>query len=409
MLDFVFLASLLLLSAFFSGTETAFTSISEVDIESLRKKKPKKAKLIEKLFKNPDIFLSTVLIGNNIANLSASALTTTVAIRIAGDNYIGIATGILTLVVLIFSEIIPKRLAISHSLFIATHSARIITLFSVLFLPISKFISIVTSVFIPYRQKPDLDQEKILSALTLAKSTGVLEEYKTRMMSRIIRFNQVNLHSVMTHRKKIFSLPADMIVEEAVEIVRTVPFSRIPLYKKDTEDISLILHIKDLFLAYIDSKKNTRLSDIAGPAVFLPETTKLHVAFGKLSQAQTKMAIVLDEYGGVAGIITMEDILEEIVGDLYDENEKKEESDIIKTGNNSYRINGNTAIHDFQDFFEVEVSTDSSTVAGYLTEKSGSIPYENQEIETELGKFIIKKANKTSVELVEFIRKKRQA
>ncbi|ADN01102.1 hemolysin family protein [Spirochaeta thermophila] len=399
------LAFLLFLSAFFSGTETAFTSLSFVDIQTLKKKAPKKGHLIEKMLSQPDIFLTTVLIGNNLANLSASAFTTTLTIRLAGSTAVGLSTGVLTMVVLLFSEILPKRLAFHHNTFIALHTVRILWILSFAFRPVIWILSGITRILLPRNEQPPLTEEAILHTLSLAHSTGAIEPYKTRMMRRIIRFSEATLHTIMTHRTRIFSLPQALTVGEALPHVLARPFSRIPLYHQNPEDISGIVHLRDLLKAHAEGKADTPLFRLAVTPLFLPETMRIYNAFTALTKAQHKMAIVLDEYGGLAGLVTTEDIIEEIVGELYDENEQKEETPLRRLPHGWYKVAGKAPLYLLLETFELDLEEkpDASTVAGYLTEVRGTLPESGEVIETPLGTFKVTVRSRTSIDWVEYL------
>ena len=405
------LGTLIILSAFFSSTETAFTSLSLMQIQEIKKRHSRAGKLIEHLHNRPDSLLATVLIGNNLVNVAISVISTELTIQTFGSTALGITTGVLTLVLLIFGEIVPKQIAILNNAALARFSVRIIYALSVLFTPIIWILSSLSrliSRLSPNNPRTHLTLDGILHMVKHAETIGILENYKTRMVRSIFRFNDVSVHAIMTHRTKVFSLPQTMSLETALRAITESGFSRIPVYHKNPEHIVGIVLEKEVIKALYgpdqSDDEELTLKDLLHDPVVVPESWKIHRAFGKLKSEHLNMAIVLDEYGGLSGVITMEDLVEEIIGELYDEHEEKQGKRIVRSESGTYTIQGDTPIHLLEDILGIEIERDRSTetVGGYLAEIAESFPSTGDTIETALGTFVIDRISRKQILSVKF-------
>lgn len=399
------LIMLLALSAFFSGTETAFTSLSMIQIQQIKITHPRQGKLIEWLHNQADILLATVLIGNNLVNIGMSVLSSELTIRLFGSTALGITTGVLTLAILVFGEIIPKQTAILNNSFICIHTVRIIYLLSILFRPLIWVLSGLSSIISrlsPNNPRTHLTLDGILHMVKHAENIGILENYRTRMVKSIFRFNDVSVHAIMTHRTKVFSLPASLTISEALPLITEAGYSRIPVYGKDQEQILGIALEKDVIRALNDTERT--LKDIMMAPIVVPESWKIHRVFSKLKSERLNLAIVLDEYGGLAGIVTMEDLVEEIIGELYDENEEKEGSRITKSPSGWYTIQGDTPLHLLEDILGEDIQHDRSieTIGGYLADLAEELPNPGTAIETPSGTFTVDRISRKQILSVRF-------
>ncbi|MCF7943289.1 MAG: hemolysin family protein [Spirochaetia bacterium] len=398
---------LIFLSAVFSGTETAFTSLSIIQAKGLHSGKGKTGRLAASLIKKSDMLLSTVLIGNNLVNIAASAITTASVIQYYGNYAVGIATGILTLTVLIFAEITPKQIAIIHNETICRIMAYPIQFLIWIIFPlafiINSFSSVITRIF-SGKEKTHISQEGILHAVNIAQNQGVVEDYETTFVQNVFRFDDIDVHAIMTHRTDVFSLQADETIADVLPKVIRSGYARIPVYGESPEQIIGILLTRDLLKYSIDQNTSKCMKDIAKPPVFVPETRKAYEMFGAFKANKLHMAIVLDEYGGLSGIVTMEDVIEELFGELYDEHESGLEERILDLGNGSYRIMGDTPIQQLQDVFNFDInhSRHVGTAAGYLIEELGTIPSPGKTVTTEIGSFLVRSMRGNRIELVIF-------
>jgi CBS domain containing-hemolysin-like protein len=402
------LTLLVLLSGFFSASETAFTSLSVFQIQALKKRRPEKGKLIERLRNRSDIFLTTILIGNNIVNIAASAIMTELTIRSFGSTAVGISAGILTLVILIVGEVTPKRLAINHNIAFCAATVEIILFLSYVLRPFIYLIGAV-SFFLSRLTGPvkgqKLTLEGILHIVDLAEDSGVLENDKTRMMKSILRFSDVTVGAIMTHRTEVFSLRSDEKIGEVLERVRAERYSRIPVYEDHPENIVGVVLGKEIWGAYFDGQMDTPLREIMIPPVFFSQNMSVYRLISVLKKEKLNLVIVLDEYGGLAGIVTYEDVIEEIIGEIYDEDEEKLSEKITALPDGGYRILGDTPLYVINDVLDLEIplTRGTRTLAGYLAEITGTLPQKDEVFETEMGDFVIERILRKRIVSVRFV------
>src|SRR6056297_1127947 len=399
---------LIVLSAIFSSTETAYTSLSFIQVQSLVKHHGKGGKLVKKLSSRPDTLLTTILIGNNLVNIAASAVATQFTVRVFGNQMVGIMTGILTLIILIFAEVTPKQLAIIHSEKLALRMAYPIQVLSIVLFPFIKLIgfvsSAITRLFTP-EKKVHTSLDGILHMVHLAEREGVVENYETRMVKSVFRFNDTQVQTNMTHRTDIFSLEADLSLNSVLKDITKEGYSRIPVYDENPEYIVGILLVRDLMRYIAEGRKdNVPVRDIMTEPIFVSETRKVNELFFLFKKEKLNIAVVMDEYGGLAGIVTLEDVAEELFGELYDENEIQGWEKITPLGDNNFRITGDTSLHQIEDRFDITFAHSKyvQTLGGLLIEKIGTMPVKNQKIETPKGTFIVENLRRKRIETVLF-------
>ncbi len=395
---------LIILSAIFSATETAFTSLSIVQIQELASDHNKKGEMVKFLSKRPDILLTTILIVNNLVNIAASSLVANMTIRIFGSQALAVSTGILTLIVLIFAEVTPKQIAIVHNEAIALYMAYPVRWVSWILLPIIKLIGVISSLIthLVGGEKKKLSLDGILYMVSIAERQGVVETYETRMIKNVFRFNDTQVQAIMTHRTEVFSLEKNTSIDDALVAISEKGFSRVPVYNNDTEEIVGIVLVKSLLTNFQQGNKEKKLKDIMLKPLYISGTRKVNELFYTLKNEKLNIAIIMDEYGGLAGIVTMEDITEELFGELYDEHEKHEKDKITLLRDGRYRLMGETTIHQIEDRlgFELPTGKYAQTLAGYLVEYLGSIPVKNQYIETPFGDFIVESVKRNRINSV---------
>ena len=389
------LGSFLFLSAFFSATETAFTSLSFVTVKMMGESKSLPSRLVARLMKRQDLLLGTILLGNNLVNIAATSIATAYTIARFSDAAVTIATLAVTVIVLIFGEVTPKQVALAHNEFFAKAAAFpmsvLIPLFSPFVYSVMIFSKVITRLISWNKAKKPVSLEAILHMVSLAEDVGVVEEYENDMVKMIFRLNDIPVSSIMTHRTEVFSLDAEMTIGAARQVLKESPtFSRIPIYDKDSENIRGIVLARDILTGeYPDLK----LKSIEYNPIFVSETKKVSELFAIFKIKKLKMAVVLDEYGGLAGIVTQEDVVEEITGELYDEDEDRAQSRLIRLDENTYLLNGDLPI----DIFSGEVDADlvpsrySQTMAGYIFETLGKIPLEGESVFIPNGKLTVRK------------------
>ncbi len=402
--EIILLVVLLILSAVFSATETAFTSLSISQIQELGSDYGKKGKMVRSLSKRTDILLTTILIGNNLVNISASAIVSSLTIELFGSYFLAFSTAALTLVILIFAEVTPKQIAIIHNEKIALFMAFPIKWLSWGLLPVIKLIGFISSLMTHMvgGEKKKLSLDSILHMVSIAERQGVVETYETRMIKNVFRFNDTQVQAIMTHRTEVFSLEKNITIGEALIKISEKGFSRVPVYNEDPEEIIGIVLAKTLMANYHTGKGNLKLRDIMLKPLYISGTRKVNELFYTLKNQKLNIAIIMDEYGGLSGIVTMEDITEELFGELYDEHEQNRRDRISLLRDGSYRLMGETPVHQIEDSLGLEIpyGKNAQTVAGYLVEYLGSIPVKNQEIETPFGIFKVESIKRNRISSV---------
>lgn len=380
--EIIALTILLVFSAFFSGSETALFSISEIKIRRLVKEKKHGAKTLQRIKSNPSMLLSTILIGNNIVNIAASAIATVLAIRIFGDIGAGIAVGVLTILILIFGEIFPKSFAYNNSVRMSLIVAKPLRFFMLILWPISKFFSVMNEKL----TKPTDDgvtEEDVKIALTMGEEAGSIEKDEKLMIHNIFEFSDTNVSQIMTSRDDMVIISSDTKVIDALRIMIDKGISRLPVFEGKEEDITGIVNIKDL-LRHMDTKgeRESIKKDIK-PVLFVPETQKLDVLINELRKKDNNMAIVIDENGIIQGLVTVEDLVEEIVGEIYDETDV-EMTGIKRVNKRTIIVQGKTKLIDLKKRMGIKLTEkDINTVAGFIMDYLEKLPKKGEMLETE--------------------------
>ena len=398
----ILLVVLILLAAFFSATETAFTSLSLLQVERLAATKSARGRLVARLTGRSDLLLGTVLIGNNLANVSASALATEITIHVFGNHAVGYMTGILTLVILIVGEVTPKRFAIIYNEWISLHTVRVVTALSYLFRPIIWVVGGVSNLLTRLfgsQHRTGLTLEGLLHMVNLAENLGIVANRETRMVKNIFRFNDLPVQAIMTHRTGVFSLEMGSRIANVLSEVSARGFSRFPVYDEQPEKIEGIVNTRHIVEAVADGRTETRLREIMTKPIFVPTTRKIDELFSQLKREGCKMAIVLDEYGGLAGIVTQQDIADEILGELRDENEEIGWNKIKPLADGAYLMMGDTPIHQVNDFLGISLPHERyvQTLGGYLAEILDRFPVEHETVSVPGALFIIDKVSRNRI------------
>jgi len=407
---FILLVLLVLMSAFFSSSETALINMSKIRLKYLVKEKVKNADKLEKLYEDSNKLIGAILIGNNIVNVATSSIATIITTSRFSNAGLGISVGLTTLVILIFGEITPKNLALKNSESISLFVAPIILFLVRIFTPILFIlnnISNLLSALLGQRnddKKPTITQDELKTIVDVSNQEGVLETDETEMIQNIFEFKDLTVDDIMIQRRDIVAISADMSYDEIIDVFKNRQLSRLPIYEDTIDDIIGVLYAKDLFFTE-QSKEDFDIKTVMREPVFVNEFVKISDFFKKMQQVKTHIAIVLDEYGGVAGIVTMEDLVESIVGDIYDEYDQQDE-EVRKLKENIYVINGNSKLTEIQELLKVElVSKDYESLGGYLMDKMGKIPTQGDIYEDENFKFVISSMDKNRINKVKVIRK----
>ena len=376
------IVALLLLSAFFSGSETALFSLNILELRKLEKK-GKNVSCIKQLLSNPVQLLATILIGNIIVNITASVLATSIAIRILGNYAIGSAIGVMTLLLLLFGEVTPKSIAIENSVKFSLISAKPLLIFSKIILPLRWCLKKTTESLIPvwvkpHKREPTLTEEELKTMLDVGQKEGIVHDQEREMIRAVLEFTDTDVKEVQTPRVDIKAISMEEEQDEALQLVKEFKHSIIPVYKETIDKVLGVIYTKELFL----NQKKSFIS-LVKPVLFVPETKKIDELMEIFQKQKLKMAIAVDEHGGTAGLVTLEDILEEIFGEIYDEYETPEDR-IQELDNGMYSVSGKIAINDVNEALGINLPEEEhETLAGLLLDRLGKIPTKGESIKIE--------------------------
>jgi putative hemolysin len=383
----------LVFSALFSSVETAFTSLTVFQIESL-KKRGRGGATVERLAKKPDELIATILIGNNIVNILASVLATQWALTRWGDISLGFVTGGLTFLVLIFGEVTPKRLAIAHNEFISSALAPFLLVCTYLFKPLVLIVNFISSLVTRLFGKPtknELSMETMVQMLSIAEHMGVIDYAKGAMVKNVFRLGSTTVQAVMTHRIDVFSLDKRTTAEDACRLAMEPGVSRIPIYDGDNENIIGLVTARMAINEVLSGRGGRFLADIMSPPLYIMPTKPLSELFTLFKKKRETFAVVIDEYGGLAGVVTMRDIVEEIVGAIYDEDDDESRERVHKRSDGSFTVAGDTPLSVLAEFTAADVSSLPyvQTVSGYIAWALDRIPVPGDYVDTDIGQFTV--------------------
>lgn len=371
----------LVFSAYFSATETAFTTLNKVRVKTKADDGNKRAKLVLKLANNYDKLLSTILIGNNIVNILASSMGTLLFIEWCNGNSdlaSVLSTIVLTVLVLIFGEISPKSLAKEFPETFASFSAPIINALCIVLTPINFLFTMwkkFLNLFFKNKEDTTITDDELITMVDEAEHEGGINSQESELIKSAIEFNDLEVKDILIPRVDVVSIDIGSTEEEVAQVFLETHFSRLPVYRDTVDNVVGILHEKD-FIKQRD-EPGFSLEKVIKPAVFVVATAKISDILRQLQKAKSHMAIVSGEFGDVVGIITMEDILEELVGEIWDEHDEVL-SDITELGENEYKVVGGVAVGDFCDYFDLdEIESDSQTVGGWVMDVLGKVPEVN--------------------------------
>ena len=394
------------LSGYFSGLEVALVSIRVSKIEQMIKDKVKGAASLHKLKSNPSRMMSSVNLGNNLASIAATALATDISLKLFGDEGLAIAIGIMTFLILIFGEITPKTYCNANPTKVAIKNSRILLAFSYALFPIVWFFEIITKGMIKLTgssdMPPGLTEDEIKGIVDQGLKDKAIEKQESELVHGALNFDDIVIRSVMTSRTKMFTLNSKTILFEALPQINESGFSRIPIHGDNKDEIVGIIHVRDVLKALEDDKKKTyTLEKISRKPIFVSQEKMVSDLLKEMQGRQTHMAIVVDEFGGVEGCVTLEDLLEEIVGEIRDETDAKQE--VFKNdGQDSIITDGEIEIDIINEIFKTNLpqGDDYSKLNGLLHEKLHDIPKEGDKLELNSLRIIIEKVSKNKAEKI---------
>ncbi|AAX17538.1 MULTISPECIES: hemolysin family protein [Borrelia] len=407
MLELTIILIFIILSAIFSASETAYTSLSLIQLQDI-KKKGKLGTVVYNLAQNPSKLVTTILIGNNIANITASALTTKFVLDKYGNNALALSTGIITIIVLICSEIFPKQIAILNNESIVLSTSILLKILTIIFTPAIYVINGIVKILLSLckiKASQKMTKDSIKNMLFLAEKLGILENDDRIFMQKMLNIGEVRASEVMTHRTEVFSLSSTSQLKDKIKLIKKEGYSRIPVYKgQNREQIIGILITKDL-IEISKKKLEQNIIKFVKPAVFVQQNKRIKDILDIMRQKQKIMAIVIDEYGGFAGILTIEDIVEKIFGAIFDEYDFEEQKQLItKKDENIYLISGETTFDEIEETVGIKIQHKDyiNTIGGYIMDLLDKIPTGGEQVSTEHGEYLIEEIQNHKIKKITF-------
>ncbi len=412
-LQILTLIILLALSGVLSGSETALTAIGEWKIRELRETGQDPSGAFALLQKDKTRFITTLLIGNNVVNIAATALVTQIAINLsqslgfAESLAVGYATGVMTILVLIFGEITPKSLAVHNAVGFSRFVIRPVYALSIILYPIGLFFTwITTSILrlfgLESRDNPLLTQNELRLMLRSAEESGVIEAQEEEMIKGIIELEETVVREVMTPRVDLVAIKEEASLIELLELNKDQHYSRLPVYQEKLDNIQGIVYTRDLldYVQHPEKLATTTVKDIMTQPQYVPETVSILNLLRDMRSNKNHMAIVVDEFGGTSGLVTLEDIIEEITGEIYDETDLEEEADIVQLAENEYRVQASVHLDELSDKLDIsfdDENGDFDTLGGFITSQLGYIPQSGESHDYQDMRFTIEQADERRI------------
>lgn len=405
--EIIIMVCLVMMSAYFSATETAFSSLNRTRLKTLAEKGDKKAVLANNLSEKYDKLISTILIGNNIVNIALASMGTVVFVKHFGDIGVTLSTIVITIAVLIFGEITPKSVAKDCPEQFAMFSAPIINMLIYILTPINflfaQWKKLIAKV-LKLESSSGMSQEELLMLVEEVQQEGSIDVHEGELLKNAIEFTEREAEDILTHRTDLEAVPVTAKKDEIAKKFSETMYSRLLVYKESIDDIVGVIHQKDFYIGSGITDKS--LDEIMTPAVFVMKDEKISSLLKQLQKEKSHIAVVLDEYGGTYGIVTMEDILEELVGEIWDEHD---EVDVMfkSIDNNTYVVDASADFEDFEEFFDIKAETEMVSVSGWISEMLGKIPEIGESFEYENLKITVKEVDSHTVSFAEVIKKEK--
>ncbi|MCB7317841.1 HlyC/CorC family transporter [Lacrimispora sp. 210928-DFI.3.58] len=401
----VIILILLGLSAFFSSSETALTTVNKIRIRTLAESGDKAAIWVMKLSENQSKMLSAILIGNNVVNLSASSMLTMLVTEVFGSAAAGAATGVLTLLILIFGEITPKTIATLEAEKNALRFGHVIYLLMTVLTPVIFLVNRMSLCVLralkvdPNKPRDDMTEDELRTIVEVGHEKGVIESEEKEMINNVFDLGDSVARDIMVPRIDMTFINIDAGYEELLEIFRQERYTRLPVYQDNTDNVVGIINMKDLLL--IGDREHFSIADHLRQPLYTFESKKLSELMLDMRKTSNNIVIVLDEYGATAGLITLEDILEEIVGDIRDEYDEDEEDELVDLGNGEYLVEGSMKLDDLNDKLGLELSSDDyDSIGGFLIERLDHLPAQGEETEAEGIRLVAEQVERNRIDKV---------
>ena len=394
---------LLLGSGFFSASETSLMSLSKIRIRYMEEEGVKGAKLVSSLIEKSSDLLSSILVGNNVVNIAATSVSTSLFISIFGDGGVAIATAVMTVLVLIFGEITPKTIAANSPEKIAVIVSKPISIIMKITKPIVWVFNILTGIIFKIMGiendgvKPFITEEELKAMVNVSHEEGVLEIEEREIINNVFQFGDMQAKEAMIQRLDMVAVNIEDSYDEIIELFKSEKLSRLPVYQESIDDIVGILNIKDIIFLSDEEIQNFNIKNYVREAFFTYEFKKITQLLEEMKKEKSQMAIVVDEYGGTAGLLTIEDLVEVIVGDIDDEYDEEEE-EIVKVSDNEYLVEGSTKISDVNEQIGINFESDEfDSIGGFIIGYLKRIPEENELIEVGNVKFSVESIDKNRI------------
>lgn len=389
--EFLLLVILLLASAFFSAAEIALVSLSRFRLKPLLDKGMMGAQYVKKLKDDPRKLLTTILIGNNTVNTAAAAIATGIALETFSNNAIAIATGIMTFLILVVGEIIPKSLAVRYNVPFALFFAPFIWGLSIVLWPVVKFfqfiLRIIDNVIGIKKAQPTITEDELKSIVQMGEEEGAINELERTMIHRIFEFDDIPLSEVMTNKAEMVMVSAKARLKDVLTLNQKKQFTRLPVYEKSRENIVGVLHVKDMMPYMRSGKQNVTVEKLIRKPLFVPEAKKLDSLLRLFQKSKEHMAIVVNEHGSITGLITIEDVLEEIVGEIMDETDRVDPT-IVKLSKKSWLVKGKADVEELNEKLKMGIEEiQAGTLNGFIQEQTGRIVKEGDSFD--YGRFTV--------------------
>ncbi len=387
-MNYIIIVICIICSAFFSGSEIAYNSVNPLRLQKAADEGSKKAKLALNIYNKYEKFLSTILIGNNLVNIASSSVATVICISLFGEVGAAYATLVMTVIILICGEITPKMVARSHAFDFATTAAYPVKLLMIITFPIVWLVGLLMKLLSHLWGKDEEDEgfnaEELSNLIEIAETEKVIDEERGDLLQSAIDFSDTSAQEILTHRVDMIAIDIDDPMDEIITTLESSPYSRIPVYEDSIDNIIGIVYLNHFYKKIVE-EPDFSLRDILIEVCFIHKSMKLPAVLSELKRRKTHIAVVTDEYGGTMGIVTMEDVLEQLVGDIWDETDEVVE-DITEVAENTFEVDGDMSIYDFLD--EVGLDSDDfegdyTTVGGWAIESIGTFPSAGDSFEYE--------------------------
>lgn len=387
--NIVIIIMLLVLSALFSSCETAFSSVNKIRLKNYAAKGDKRAEKALKIANKFEDALTAILIGNNIVNILSTSISTVLFTQILGPGGVGAATVVMTVLVLVFGEITPKSFAKNHAEQCALMFAEPLSAFMIVLKPVVMVFKVIQKLFKPKTEQPSVTEDELKYIIDEIEEQGVLEEQESDLVRSALEFDEITVDEILIPRVNVIALKKNTPFNEIKEKFLTDMYSRLPVYEKNIDNIIGVITNKSFFRLMNENKEN--ISDIIQEIIHISDLKLISEALKEMQKSKMHMAVVMDQYGGTKGIITLEDIIEELVGEIYDENDEII-AHFVKTGDNEYEVSGELSISDMLenlDMPEDKIECSGNSVGGWIMELLGHVAVENETVQSDIFKMTV--------------------